>query len=65
MRYTEKIDNTEVPVGAYLALNATLEKMSGIFFDENGKIVQLDNQKYNVKTAEKILAPYLSKITTY
>ncbi|HBO55428.1 SDR family NAD(P)-dependent oxidoreductase [Leuconostoc mesenteroides] len=65
MRYTKKIDNTEVPVGAYLALNATLEKMSGIFFDENGKIVQLDNKKYNLKTAEEILAPYLSKITTY
>ncbi|QEA59097.1 SDR family NAD(P)-dependent oxidoreductase [Leuconostoc koreense] len=65
MRYTQKIDNTEVPVGAYLALNNTLEQVSGKFFDENGKVVHLDNKKYNLKTAVETLVPYLSTMATY
>lgn len=62
MPYTKSLTNTSVSVGKYLALDENLNEVTGRFFNENGNIVNLNQEKYNQKTAINVLSKYIPDI---
>lgn len=61
MPYTQTLQNTEVPVGKYLATSTDVVGITANFFDQQGNPVLLKSNKYQFENAEKIIGRYLEQ----